>query len=304
MSRTQIFVSYSHADAEHLQRLRVHLRPFERQRQIDVWADTRISPGSRWRTEIRNALDRAAVAVLLVTADFLASDFIADNELPPLLLAARQNGVAIIPIILKSCAFVDTPDLSEIQAINDPRRPLISLSENEREDVWCNVARTVRNELAKIKPMSFESLAMGNVGITSVPPSQTSSKIPSGASLEVYYGMFGEELRDPSVVDEYSVYSYQFLDDLSFTRPAIEVLGSFESFQELMRRMENRFRKAGWEGDGVISLVWLPPFVGAGMEDTHGLGLWHVKQSNNGISWIASPVTLPFARLLEQNERR
>ena len=85
MKRSQVFVSYSHADAEHLQRLRVHLRPFERAGLVDVWADTRLRPGQRWRQEIELALERAAVSILLVSADFLASDFVADNELPPLL---------------------------------------------------------------------------------------------------------------------------------------------------------------------------------------------------------------------------
>jgi hypothetical protein len=41
----------------------------------------------------------------------------------------------------------------------------------------------------------------------------------------------------------------------------------------------------GWEGDGTIQMMWLPPFVGAGVEDAHGVFIWHVKQANNGTSW-------------------
>ena len=92
MKRTQVFVSYSHVDSEYLARLRVHLRPFERKNLVDVWSDAKVKAGQRWRKEIEDAIGRAAVAILLVSADFLASDFVAENELPPLLKAAQGEG--------------------------------------------------------------------------------------------------------------------------------------------------------------------------------------------------------------------
>src|SRR3954468_23289787 len=122
-TRTQVFVSYSHADTEHLQRLRVHLRPYERQSQLELWSDTNIRTGQQWKKEIETALGRAAVAIVLVSADFLASDFVAENELPPLLEAAKREGVKILPVVLKPCAFAATKSLSEYQAVNDPAKP-------------------------------------------------------------------------------------------------------------------------------------------------------------------------------------
>src|SRR6218665_3206938 len=87
-----IFISYSHKDAEYLERLLVHLKPLERDGLIDTWVDTRLLAGDRWKKEIDAALKKARVAVLLVSADFLASDFIINNELPPLLKAAEEQG--------------------------------------------------------------------------------------------------------------------------------------------------------------------------------------------------------------------
>ena len=85
MKKFHIFISYSHKDQEYLNRILVHLKPIGKEDEIDTWSDLRLRPGDQWRKEIALALDQAAVAILLVSADFLASDFIVENELPPLL---------------------------------------------------------------------------------------------------------------------------------------------------------------------------------------------------------------------------
>src|SRR5258706_15175147 len=124
----KVFISYSHRDLEWLDRLRVHLRPMEKEYGIDFWDDTRIASGSRWKKEIANALETSKIAVLLVSADFLASEFVALDELPPLLTAAAQKDTIILPLILSPSRFLRTKSLSQFQAINDPMRPLINLT--------------------------------------------------------------------------------------------------------------------------------------------------------------------------------
>ena len=107
--RTTVFISYSHQDSRWLKRLQVHLKPLERGGIIDRWDDTRIAAGQQWKAEIERALDSARVAVLLVSADFLASDFIDKQELPPLLQAAEEAGATILPLVVAPCLFTDTP---------------------------------------------------------------------------------------------------------------------------------------------------------------------------------------------------
>ncbi len=92
----RVFISYSHEDKAYLDRLRVHLKPLERENLIDTWDDTQIKAGENWQKVIETALERAAIAILLISPDFLASDFIIDNELPPLLSAAANKGTCIL----------------------------------------------------------------------------------------------------------------------------------------------------------------------------------------------------------------
>jgi hypothetical protein len=110
----------------------------------------------------------------------------------------------------------------------------------------------------------------------------------------------------PEDVRRLSVYQYHFLDDLSFVRKPEEVFDESKQtdLDAYIDKVRQHFKDAGWEGDGQIGIIWLPPFVDAGgVEDTWGTYIWHVKQSNNGTSWLASDAALDFDRLGEQNER-
>lgn len=132
-ARNKVFVSYSHSDRLWLKRLQIHLKDLERSGLIEVWDDTKIHPGSNWRNEILDALNAARVAILLVSADFIASDFIAHDELPPLLLAAETEGVVILPLILSPSRYEKIENLARFQSVNPPSMPLIGLSKVEQE---------------------------------------------------------------------------------------------------------------------------------------------------------------------------
>ncbi|HBL29579.1 MAG TPA: hypothetical protein DD490_22320 [Acidobacteria bacterium] len=142
-----VFVSYSHRDKEWLDRLRVHLKPLERNGTIEVWADTGLETGQVWLDGIRRGLAEASAAVLLVSADFLASDFIAGEELPPLLEAAASRGVALLPLYLSPCRLASVPALARLQSVNPLDRPLIALSRPEQEAVFVRLAEAVEAAL-------------------------------------------------------------------------------------------------------------------------------------------------------------
>jgi hypothetical protein len=141
--RTQVFISYSHHDAEWLERLQVHLRPLVRESTIEVWNDKLIKPGASWAAEIQSALEKSKVAILLISADFLASDFIASNELPPLLQAAEEEGAIIIPVIVSPSSFLRMEKLARFQTVNDPSKPLVNMTIGEQEAVFVKLAELV-----------------------------------------------------------------------------------------------------------------------------------------------------------------
>jgi hypothetical protein len=141
--KTSVFISYSHTDVEYLDRLLIHLKPLEKSGALDLWVDTRLRAGDKWKVHIERALQKAHVAILLVSADFLASDFITDNELPPLLRTV------VVPLILKPCRFTRDSHLRTFQAVNDPKRALILLPPGEQEVVYDQVAAEVERRLAK-----------------------------------------------------------------------------------------------------------------------------------------------------------
>jgi hypothetical protein len=147
-TRSKVFISYSHSDVRWLKRLQVHLAPLEREGKIDRWDDTRIRTSQQWRDEIRKAVDATKVAVLLVSADFLASAFIADNELPPLLAAAKIDGAFIMPVIISPCRFAETPTLSAFQAVNPPSSPLVGMRQHNREAVWVKLTNDIADALS------------------------------------------------------------------------------------------------------------------------------------------------------------
>lgn len=140
----QVFVSYSHEDAEWLKRVRKFLDPLEKRGLLNVWADTEIKPGTQWLDAIKKALDSANVAVLLVTQDFLNSPFIRGEELVSVLSKAEQQGLKVIWIAVKASTVGDSP-LWKFQAANDPKHPLDTLPEPQQNQVLAEIYQKIKD---------------------------------------------------------------------------------------------------------------------------------------------------------------
>lgn len=145
--KLRIFISYNHSDVDCLNRLLVHLKPLEKQNLIDSWSDKKIRTGDNWKKEVMSNLENAAVAVLLISADFLASDFIINEELPKLLFNAETKGLRILPVILKPCGFLRDKSLKSIQSLNDPTKSLLSVNLIEQEYWYDKIAQEIHSEI-------------------------------------------------------------------------------------------------------------------------------------------------------------
>jgi len=139
----RIFISYSSADFKWATRVKVALRSMELEgADIDVWDDKRIDAGDLWKKEIEKAIAAANVAILLVSHDFLASEFIRSREIPPLLAKALADGTKILPIIIGKCRFKESV-LKDYQSINPLSKPLEALITPEVNDVLYRLTKEI-----------------------------------------------------------------------------------------------------------------------------------------------------------------
>ena len=137
MSSLKIFISYSHKsdDEKCKERLRIHLDVLKSQNQVEVWEDRQLKSGDLWLEEIRKRLEWANIAIFLVSADSLTSEFILNEELPELIKAAR-----FIPIVIKPCAWKSVPLLKKYQGHTKENAPLLAFDPIEQERVFADLA--------------------------------------------------------------------------------------------------------------------------------------------------------------------
>lgn len=147
-ARDQVFISYSRKDKRWLTDLKTHLKPYVRSGSLTAWSDEQIALGSKWLREIETALDRTKVAVLLVTANFLASDFIHEHELTPLLKEAEKGEVCVIWIPIGACSYKETT-LKDYEAAIDPNKPLARINKADRDEVWVRICEKIKKVVSR-----------------------------------------------------------------------------------------------------------------------------------------------------------
>ena len=154
MTAPTVFISYSHKDEEWKDRLVTHLGVLQQEGLLGVWDDRRIEVGADWYPEIERAMQAASVAVLLVSANFLTSQFIIGEEVPRLLQRRAQQGVRIFPVIVKPCAWKQVSWLSRLQVRPRDGRPLSGGTEYQidvdlaaiAEEIAAGIERSERSD--------------------------------------------------------------------------------------------------------------------------------------------------------------
>lgn len=98
----------------------------------------------------------------------------------------------------------------------------------------------------------------------------------------------------PEALRGFHLSTYEWIDNLHFMLKPEECLDEPAPYVAIVKEL---FLAEHWDGDGEVQLLWVPPFMLAespAFDQTHGVVIWHVKQTEDGISWLLSPIQLPF----------
>ncbi|MEM9155204.1 MAG: COR domain-containing protein, partial [Cyanobacteria bacterium P01_F01_bin.33] len=150
MPPLKLFYSYSHKDEALRDQLETHLKLLEREKYIEPWHDRRITAGEEWKDEIDFNLESADIILLLISADFIASDYCYDKELSLAMERQKANEARVIPIILrKTEGWSKLAPFGKLQALPKDGTP-ITLWE-DRDSAWADVAGGIRKAISQIQ---------------------------------------------------------------------------------------------------------------------------------------------------------
>lgn len=144
-----IFYSYSHKDEKLRDHLQKHLSVLRRKGLISNWHDRCIDAGDEWRGQISEHLERAQIILLLVSAEFLASDYCYDIEMKRAMARHDQGLATVIPVLLRDVDWTDAP-FGKLQALPTDAYPVTSRKWKNRDEAFAIVARGIKAAVTKI----------------------------------------------------------------------------------------------------------------------------------------------------------
>jgi internalin A len=145
-----VFFSYSHKDEQLRDELETHLKLLQRQRIISTWHDRKILSGKEWDREIDSQIERAAIILLLISADFIASDYCWDKEVKRALERHAAKEATVVPVLLRTCDWKEAP-FGKLQGL--PTGMTAVTAWPDRDAAWTDIATGIR-AIAERSPAS------------------------------------------------------------------------------------------------------------------------------------------------------
>jgi TIR domain/Hsp70 protein len=142
-----VFLSYAREDERWATAIEKSLSVLTRPGKLGIWSDRHIETGAQWEERIYGEIEQSNIAILLISTDFLNSDFILGKELPAIFAEKERRQLRLIPIVVRPCAFELHEDLSKFQLFNKPETPLSSLDEWRVEMELSRLTRELANTL-------------------------------------------------------------------------------------------------------------------------------------------------------------
>ena len=156
MDELLIFISYAHEDVQQKDAFVSYLSPAVKNNNWRLWQDGEIKPGAYWDNEIKTNLGKAGVIILLVTSDFINSDYINIVELTQALEKQKQGVALVVPIILDDCMWEEHDMLPKIQAIKVNEKIKDKGNKEELKAALQAAAKQVRDTVKAYKPNKYE----------------------------------------------------------------------------------------------------------------------------------------------------
>jgi hypothetical protein len=173
MTQPTVFISYSHKDEDWKDRLVTHLGVLQQEGIFDIWDDRRIGAGEDWEQEIQEAMAAASVAILLVSAHSLTSEFILREEVARLLERRDKEGLHIFPVIVKPCAWQQVKWLARMQCRPKDGQPLSAGSEHQIDvnlaAIAEEVAAIIRRAARVAPPEGYVPLPPDKISLAKLP---------------------------------------------------------------------------------------------------------------------------------------
>src|SRR5581483_8899108 len=140
----EVFCSYAREDETWLHKLEAYLSLLERQGLIALWHDRLIVPGTNWAKAIDTHLDTASIILLLVSADFFASNYCVGIEMKRALQRQEEGSACVIPILVREVLWTEAP-FAHLQALPTDAKPLTTWQDEETAlaDVMAGIRRTI-----------------------------------------------------------------------------------------------------------------------------------------------------------------
>jgi internalin A len=146
----KLFYSYSHEDETLRDRLGKHVESLQRQGKVVGWHDRLITAGTEWKGEIDKNLEEADIILLLVSADFVASDYCYDIEMKRAMERHKAGEARVIPIILQACNW-ETAPFGKLQVLPHNGKAVALWS--DREEAWTIVLKGIEKAVKEIQAL-------------------------------------------------------------------------------------------------------------------------------------------------------
>lgn len=152
----KLFCSYSHRDEKYLDKLKTCLAGLRRQGLIEEWHDRKILPGQEWEEAIEENLKTSEIILLLVTPDFMSSDFSYEKEMKRALDRHERDEARVIPIIVRPSDWEWAP-FGKLQAL--PKNAKAINRWADKDEAWHDVAKGIRTAVEELtsKPSEQET---------------------------------------------------------------------------------------------------------------------------------------------------